>query len=103
MHSKRLISLGALFAVALPTGSATAQCLAPASWFPHESTPQPTTADPGNVNCDFHRWSWQTFLWLTQTVDGNLRFITQMYSRDDLFCLNDDIEKSLPVWQDLLK
>src|SRR5437667_5612818 len=98
MPAKRSISLGGLLAVALATASASAQCTAPATWFPHTMTLPPSTADPGVDPCKFHQWSWQTFLWLTQTVDGDLRLLTQMYSRDDLFELKRSGLKA-PDWK----
>jgi len=52
-------------------------CDAMASWFPHSSTPRPNDATfPGNSNCSFHQWSWQMFLWLTQEVNGEPRFLS---------------------------
>ena len=59
---------------------ATAQqptCTAPPAWFPHSQTPEQNSAGfPGNpVNCDFHQWSWNAFLWLTQDVKGVPRFL----------------------------
>ena len=53
-------------------------CTAPAAWFPHSQTPEQNSAGfPGNPNnCDFHQWSWNAFLWLTQTMKGELRFET---------------------------
>lgn len=46
-------------------------CKAEAEWFPHSQTTEPDHAKfpTGNsvTNCDFHQWSWQMFLWLTQT------------------------------------
>src|SRR5262249_28317958 len=53
--------------------------------FPHAQTAPPGTANPGNDPCAFYQWSWQSFLWLTQAVDGDLRFITQMYDPSQLF------------------
>lgn len=51
---------------------------APASWFPHSQTPEPDNNADFTSNCDFHRWEWQMFLWLTQPTgpDGMLRFET---------------------------
>lgn len=51
-------------------------CTAPANWFPHSQTPEQDSAGfPENPNnCDFHQWSWNAFLWLTQTVGGEPRF-----------------------------
>lgn len=56
--------------------SAAKTCTAPDDWFPHQKTPKP---DPGvdfDSFCKFHQWSWQSFLWLTQTdADGDqMRF-----------------------------
>lgn len=56
---------------------AAAGCTAPAAWFPHDQTPQPDDDASFTSNCMFHQWSWQSFLWLTQTMpDGQLRFET---------------------------
>lgn len=53
----------------------SSSCTAPSSWFPHDQTPKPDDDGSFTTNCDFHQWSWQTFLWLTQTMpDGQLRF-----------------------------
>ncbi len=51
-------------------------CTAPAAWFPHGQTPEQNSAGfPLNPNnCDFHQWSWNAFLWLTQDLDGETRF-----------------------------
>jgi hypothetical protein len=51
-------------------------CTAPAAWFPHSQTPEQNSAGfPGDPsNCDFHQWSWNAFLWLTQDVKGEPRF-----------------------------
>jgi hypothetical protein len=66
---------GATSAPAVAT--APAPCTAPAEWFPHDQTPQPDDDATFDSNCMFHQWSWQSFLWLTQTVaDGQLRFET---------------------------
>jgi|GEM_PF-336627 len=60
---------------AIDTAAATAGCTAPASWFPHSQTPRPDDNATFSKNCDFHQWSAQMFLWLTQTMpDGQLRF-----------------------------
>ena len=52
-------------------------CLAEKQWFPHSKTPRPD--DKGfksSSNCEFHQWSWQMFLWLTQKVKGEPRFLS---------------------------
>jgi hypothetical protein len=44
-------------------------CPAPATWFP--KTPRPTYAKPDpDSDCEFYRWAWQTFLYVTQS-EGN--------------------------------
>lgn len=65
-------------ATAAKTAPTTPQgpCTAPASWFPHSQTPEPNPNQPFESFCDFHHWAWQSFLWLTQTTDGKLRFET---------------------------
>lgn len=57
-------------------GTAPQPCEAPAAWFPHSQTPEPDPNQPFASFCDFHQWAWQSFLWLTQEVDGRLRFET---------------------------
>ena len=54
-----------------------APCTAPAAWFPHSKTPEQNSAGfPANPNnCDFHQWAWNAFLWLTQDVKGQPRFL----------------------------
>lgn len=62
-------------AAAKSDAASTSSCTAPAAWFPHDQTPKPNDDADFTTNCDFHQWSWQTFLWLTQTApDGQLRF-----------------------------
>lgn len=67
-------------ATSLPAAAqtTTAACTAPSNWFPHSQTPEQNSAgfpaDPSN--CDFHQWSWNAFLWLTQDVKGEPRFET---------------------------
>lgn len=70
--------------------SATAsECLAPADWFTivnnTRQTPPPnegpTSAFANNAtvtNCDFHQWSWQKFLFLTNEVNGVPFFISNL-------------------------
>jgi hypothetical protein len=50
-------------------------CTAPSNWFPHSQTPEQDSAGfSSSSNCEFHQWSWNAFLWLTQDVDGEPRF-----------------------------
>lgn len=52
-------------------------CKADPTWFPHSSTPRPDDSAFQSVsNCVFHQWSWQMFLWLTQEVNGEPRFLS---------------------------
>jgi hypothetical protein len=65
-------------AMNLPAGAQqpSTPCTAPSAWFPHSQTPEQNSAGfPANPNnCDFHQWSWNAFLWLTQDVNGEPRF-----------------------------
>src|ERR1700709_1225576 len=79
MGSKVLACAGAVMAAI--TVSAMAQqpppaCTAPTAWFPHSQTPEQNSAGfPASpTNCDFHQWSWNAFLWLTQDAKGEPRF-----------------------------
>jgi hypothetical protein len=71
-------SLGPVAVAQQPPAAAATPCTAPADWFPHAKTPEPNAAafptDPSN--CDFHQFSWNAFLWLTQDVAGVPRFET---------------------------
>ena len=52
-------------------------CLSKSDWFPHSETPRPDDAAFGsNSNCEFHQWSWQMFLWLTQKQGNEPRFLS---------------------------
>ena len=81
MRAKMLASAVAIGCCVAMGLSAAAQqppsgCAAPADWFPHSQTPEQNSAGfPANPsNCDFHQWSWNAFLWLTQDVAGEPRF-----------------------------
>ncbi len=56
----------------------SAACAADPAWFPHARTPPPNDAGfQGKNFCDFHKWAWQTFLWLTQDDgSGRPRFLS---------------------------
>ncbi len=69
--------------------AAASECLAPANWFTivnnTRQTPPPnegpTSVFANNTtvtNCDFHQWSWQKFLWLTNEVNGQPFFMTNL-------------------------
>ena len=69
--------------------SSTPNCTAPASWFTQvngtRKTPAPnegpTSVFANNktvTNCDFHQWSWQKFLWLTNESNGVPLFMDQL-------------------------
>lgn len=69
-----LLGMASFFSVGLPL--AIAACRAPSTWFPHSSTPEPDFHKPSG-NCEFHRWAWQEFLWLTQPDEtGRLRLLS---------------------------
>jgi hypothetical protein len=69
--------------------AADAECLAPANWFtmvnntrqtpPPNEGPTSVFANNATVtNCDFHQWSWQKFLFLTNEVNGKPLFMAEM-------------------------
>jgi hypothetical protein len=71
------------------TGASVSECLAPANWFTMvnntRKTPAPnegpTSVFANNAtvtNCDFHQWSWQKFLWLTNEVNGRPQFMDSL-------------------------
>jgi hypothetical protein len=68
------------------SSASVSECLAPASWFVTVNNTRKTPAPnegPASVfannatvsNCDFHQWSWQKFLWLTNEVNGRPQFM----------------------------
>jgi hypothetical protein len=85
MYCARLLSLGGWLLAVSATASSAQPCPAPAEWFPHAKTPAPASPPKGADSCAFHRWSWQAFLWVTQTVDGAPRFIKDMHYPDEIF------------------
>lgn len=70
---------------ATPAADVSEPCLAKPDWFPHSQTSEPDNNVVFTKNCEFHQWSWQMFLWLTQeTSGGELRF--ESFARpSDLF------------------
>ncbi|MFZ0598635.1 MAG: hypothetical protein WAM46_16750 [Flavobacterium sp.] len=73
----------------IKNSAAAAECLAPANWFtmvkntrqtpPPNEGPTSVFANNATVtNCDFHQWSWQKFLFLTNEVNGKPSFMTTM-------------------------
>lgn len=69
--------------------SVSSECLAPSNWFtivnntrqtpPPNEGPTSVFANNATVtNCDFHQWSWQKFLWLTNEVNGQPFFMTNL-------------------------
>jgi hypothetical protein len=58
--------------------AAEEDCAAPKEWFP--KTPKPTNEKPNpDEDCDFYKWAWQSFLYLTQPEpdgDSRPRFLT---------------------------
>lgn len=68
-------------------------CTAPSYWFktvegnrvtsPPNEGPTSVFADNANVkNCDFHQWSWQKFLWLTNESNGKPLFMDKLIQVD---------------------
>ncbi len=67
-------------------------CLADSAWFTVDPTTgkrkTPAPKEDGNSvfgnnatvsNCDFHQWSWQKFLWLTNDVSGRPLFMDNLF------------------------
>ncbi len=76
--------------------SSNSLCTAPSSWFKIDSlTGKRKTKAPkedkssvfGNnitvSNCDFHQWSWQKFLWLTNDIAGKPLFMRKLIQVDN--------------------
>lgn len=67
-------------ALAQTPSSQAASCAAPKDWFNGKPVPLPDPAAfPASAgNCEFHLWTWQTFLWLMEPDNrsGQLRFET---------------------------
>jgi len=72
-----------------PDSTLTA-CLADSGWFkmvggrrwtppPNEGPNSPFANNETVTNCDFHRWSWQKFLWLTNDIGGRPLFLDSLY------------------------
>ena len=80
-------------------------CVAPPEWFTGNiPKPQPQYFPTGSTvtNCDFHLISWQYFLWLTEKVNGKLRFETfftnkaiQPDTKNDTYQVLDIVEQAL--------
>ncbi|WP_299215993.1 hypothetical protein [uncultured Dokdonia sp.] len=76
---------------------------APADWFTgNVPTPDPSFINANSNNCDFHLLSWQYFLWLTEEVNGQLRFETMFTNKaitpeykDDTYHVLDVVEQAL--------
>lgn len=78
------VTIAALAVMLVYGGVAAGQCQAPATWFPHETTPEPDFHSPASP-CEFHQWAWQTFLWITQSSgQGRIRLM-DLPRADELF------------------
>ena len=66
-------------------------CLCESSWFdgtrilPPNEGDTSVFADTSTTNCDFHQWSWQKFLYLTQVPEGE----SLPYFLGDMMQVND--------------
>ncbi|WP_299765777.1 hypothetical protein [uncultured Dokdonia sp.] len=75
----------------------------PESWFSgNVPTPDPSSINKNSTNCDFHLLSWQYFLWLTEEVNGQLRFETMFTNKaitpeykNDTYHVLDVVEQAL--------
>lgn len=89
--------------VLLAQTSSSSDCLAPSDWFTGAvPTPDPNSIPDDPTKCDFHQLSWQYFLWLTEEVDGQLRFETMFTNKaitpeyqDDTYHVLDIVEQAL--------
>lgn len=80
--------------VASKAKALTSACLAETQWFPHSQTERTDDAAfVSSSNCVFHQWAWQNFLWLTQEVNGQPRFMS-FKSPESL--MGQEIEGMLP-------
>jgi hypothetical protein len=79
-----VLGVAALMIVVCTCAGARAQCDAPKTWFPHESTLEPDFHAPQS-DCDFHRWAWQTFLWLTQPTGKDRIRLLDLPTAEELF------------------
>jgi hypothetical protein len=94
--------------------TASTECIASPDWFAvadgTRKTPAPNEgptsvfADNATVsNCDFHQWSWQKFLWLTNEVNGRPMFLDglhqvssvgEKYEKSKMIVLTDSAQAS---------
>ena len=84
MHFLPAVLCVSALTILCTAAEAQAQCEAPKSWFPHENTPEPDFHAP-EQDCDFHRWAWQTFLWLTQPTGKDRIRLFDMPRAEDMF------------------
>lgn len=85
------------------SGGGNSPCVAPSEWFTgNVPAPDPNFITPDSDNCDFHLLSWQYFLWLTEEVDGKLRFETMFTNKairpetkNDTYHVLDIVEQAL--------
>ncbi len=76
-------------AVFFPRAGAAADCLADPAWFPG-GIPNPPAVNPllplppGAPDCDFYKWAWQTFLYVTyaEGADQQPRFVNYIAPLD---------------------
>lgn len=81
---KVTIRTAVIVVIAVTTPEAQTQCVAPTTWFPHATTPEPDFHAPQS-NCEFHQWGWQTFLWLTQPTSDNRIRLLDLPTAGELF------------------
>ena len=61
-------------------------CTAPAEWFPKTPRVEADFPKPDAVECDFYKWAWQSFLYLTQPEqDGDPPRFILFNTPNDLF------------------
>ncbi|UII21351.1 hypothetical protein [Fulvivirga ligni] len=85
-----------------PNGNDTS-CVAPDEWFSGPvPEPDPTIFPEDPSNCDFHIISWQYFLWLTEKVNGKLRFETMFTDKSITPETKNDTNQELDIVEQAL-
>ena len=83
--------------------TADSSCFAPEEWFTGSvPKPDPSAFPTKPSNCDFHLISWQYFLWLTEKVNGKLRFETMFTDKSITPETKNDTNQELDIVEQAL-
>jgi hypothetical protein len=78
-----MIAFSHFILLVVTASAAPPTCDAPPQWFPPTNIlTDPTASTNPTQNCDFHKWAWQEFLYLTTSVGGRPRFLDFPTDRD---------------------